>query len=218
MDDVWRTISLKICFYIRPDRWWWADWIRIALGCGFVVWAASHCPDRRLATFWAVRSGVRFHRHGRLPDRRELPLPPADPGLTLPDALASGVAGDSRRLRAGRASLAVRQPAVAQRKLGRRAVAHLELGRDSLGIGNHDLAFPIGFRGCVSWFRQNAGHSDWLWRSTRNTFLATFGIMVFCNIIRLFLAFKTPPMEMLDIHPVSIAMYLYPAHSCFHYY
>ena len=57
MDDVWRTINLQICFYIRPARWWWADWIRIALGCGFVVWAAAQCPDRRLATFWAAVLG-----------------------------------------------------------------------------------------------------------------------------------------------------------------
>ena len=57
MDDVWRTINLKICFYIRPARWWWSDWIRIALGCGFVVWTAAQCPVRRLATFWAAVLG-----------------------------------------------------------------------------------------------------------------------------------------------------------------
>ena len=133
MDDVWRTINLKICFYIRPARWWWSDWIRIALGCGFVVWTAAQCPRSSAGDILGSRSGVRPHRPDRLPDRRELPLPPADPGLTLPDALASGVAGDSRRLRAGRSSLAVRQPAVSQCKLGRRAAAHLELGRRSLG-------------------------------------------------------------------------------------
>src|SRR5208337_2573280 len=57
IDDFWRTINLKICFYIRPARWWWSDWIRIALGCGFTVWAAAQCPVRRLATFWAAVLG-----------------------------------------------------------------------------------------------------------------------------------------------------------------
>ena len=57
MDDVWRTITLQICFYIRPARWWWSDWIRITLGCGFVVWTAAQCRDRRLATFWAAVLG-----------------------------------------------------------------------------------------------------------------------------------------------------------------
>ena len=60
MDDVWRTINLKICFYIRPTRWLWADWIRIALGVRVRGWAASQCPDRRLATFWAAVLGSAF--------------------------------------------------------------------------------------------------------------------------------------------------------------
>ena len=112
MDDVWRTINLKTCFYIRPARWSWDDWIRITLGCGFTVWAAAALPRSAAVEILGIDSGVRPHRPDRLRDRRELPLPPADPGLTLPDALAAGVAGDSRWLRASRSSLEVRQPTV----------------------------------------------------------------------------------------------------------
>ncbi|MGA7495404.1 MAG: hypothetical protein WBX00_01630 [Isosphaeraceae bacterium] len=208
MDDVWRAISLKICFYIRPACWWWSDWIRIALECGLVVWTAAHCPVRRLATFWAAVLGsaligligslIAVNSHYLLliqtsPYRTlwllELLAIPAGYGLAA--HLWQCGSQQSRS-----ASLVV--------------VLLLTSKRDSgLWASVCMILLPLlGFAVLSRGFAKLARHSDWLWRSTQNAFLATSGLMLLFNLIQLAMLFGTEPPIVLELHPVLIAMHL----------
>src|SRR5208337_3764662 len=208
IDDFWRTINLKICFYIRPARWWWSDWIRIALGCGFTVWAAAQCPVRRLATFWAAVLGsaligligslIAVNSHYLLliqtsPYRTlwllELLAIPAGYGLAA--HLWQCGSQQSRS-----ASLVV--------------VLLLTLKWDSGLCASvcMILLSLVGFAVLSRGFAKLARHSDWLWRSTQNAFLATSGLMLLFNLIQLAMLFGTEPPIDMEHHPVLIAMHL----------
>ena len=177
MDDVWRTINLKICFYIRPARWWWSDWIRIALGCGFVVWTAAQCPDRRLATFWAaVLGSALIGLIGSLiaVNSHYLLLIQASPYRTLwlleLLAIPAGYGLAAHLWQCGSQQ---------SRSASLVVVLLLTLNWDqrSLGIGQYDLAPSAGIRGSVPWIRQDStctptGSGEAL----RNAFLRTSGI------------------------------------------
>ncbi len=208
MDGVWRTISLQICFYIRPARWRWSDWIRIALGCGFAVWTAAQCRGRRLATFWAaVLGSALFGLIGSLiaVNSHYLLLIQTSPYRTLwlLELLAIpagyGLAAHlwqcgSQRSRS--ASLVV--------------VLLLTLNWDSgLWASVCMILFSLlGFAVVCRGFAKLARHSDWLWRSTRNAFLASSGFMLLFNLIHLAMLFGTQPPIGMEHHPVLIAMHL----------
>jgi hypothetical protein len=207
MDDIWRTIYLKICFYIRPARWTWADWIRIALGCGFAVWAASQCPDRRLARFWAsVVASALIGLVGSLiaVNSHYLLLMQASPYRTLwlleLLAIPAGY---------GLAALLWQCGSQQSRSASLVVVLLLTLKWDSdLGVSASMillslLGFAVLCRGCDKIPR----HSDWLWRSTQNAFLATSGLMLLSNLIQLTM-FRTELSIDLESHPVLIAMHV----------
>jgi len=208
MDDLWRTIVLQMGFYIRPARWWWSDWIRIALGCGFIGWTAAHCPLRRVATFWAAVMGSAFigligsliavNSHYLLliqtsPYRTlwllELLAIPA--GYRLAAHLWQFGSPQSRS-----ASLLV--------------VLLLTLNWDSRLWASVSmiLLYLLGFAVVWRGFAKLARHSDWLWRSIQSTFLASSGFMLLFNLIQLATVFETEPSIGLELHPALIAMYL----------
>jgi hypothetical protein len=208
MDDVWRTINLKICFYIRPARWWWSDWIRIALECGLVVWTAAHCPVRRLATFWAaVLGSALIGLIGSLiaVNSHYLLLIQASPYRTLwlleLLAIPAGY-----RLAAHLWKCGSQQ----SRSASLVVVLLLTLNWDSgLWASVCMILLPLlGFAVLSRGFAKLARHSDWLWRSTQNAFLATSGLMLLFNLIQLAMLFGTEPPIELELHPVLIAMHL----------
>jgi len=208
MDDVWRAISLKICFYIRPARWWWSDWIRIALGCGFTVWAAAQCPERRLATFWAaVLGSALIGLIGSLiaVNSHYLLLIQASPYRTLwlleLLAIPAGY-----RLAAHLWKCGSQQ----SRSASLVVVLLLTLNWDS-GLWESvcmSLLSLLGFAVVCRGLARLPLHSDWLWRSTQNSFLATSGLMLLFNLIQLAMLFGTEPPIVLELHPVLIAMHL----------
>ncbi len=207
MDDVWRTIHLKICFYILPACWWWSDWIRIALGCAFTVWAAAQCPVRRLATFWAaVLGSALIGLIGSLiaVNSHYLLLIQTSPYRTLwlLELLAIlagyGLAaqlwqGGSQRSRS--ASLVVVLLLTLKWNTGLGASACMTL----LSL----LGFAVLYRG----FAKLARHPDWLWRSTQSSFLATVGLMFLFNLFQFATLLRTEPLVELELHPVLLAMH-----------
>jgi hypothetical protein len=208
MDDVWHTITLQICFYIRPVRWWWSDWIRIALGCGFVVWTAAQCRDRRLATFWAaVLGSALIGLIGSLiaVNSHYLLLIQTSPYRTLwlLELLA---------IPAGYGLAAHLWQCGSQQSRSTSLVIVLlltlnwagDLGASASMILLSLLVFAVVSRG----FAKLARHSDWFWRSTQNAFLASSGFMLLFNLIHLAMLFGTEPPIGLEHHPVLIAMHL----------
>jgi len=208
MDDVWRTITLQICFYIRPARWWWSDWIRIALGCGFVVWTAAQCRDRRLATFWAaVLGSALIGLIGSLiaVNSHYLLLIQASPYRTLwlleLLAIPAGYGLTAHLWQCGsqqsRSACLVIVLLLTLNWAG-------DLGASASMILLSLLVFAVVSRG----FAKSARHSDWLWRSTQNAFLASSGFMLLFNLIHFVMLFRTEPPIGLEHHPVLIAMHL----------
>ena len=209
MDDVWRTISLKICFYIRPDRWWWADWIRITLGCGFVGWAASHCPDRRLATFWQSVLGSAFiGMVGCLiaVNSHYLLLIQASPYRTLwlleLLALPAGY---------GLAAHLWQRGSQQSRSASLVVVLLLTLNWDGdlWAYSSMILISLLGFAVLCRGFARIPRNPDWLWRSTQTTFIIVCSLMFILNVIQLIVALRAQPFDDFGIHPASIAMNAY---------
>jgi hypothetical protein len=211
MDDVWRTITLQICFYIRPARWKLDDWVRVAAGCAFVVKAASQCRDGRLATFWtAVLGSALIGLIGSLiaVNSHYLLLIQTSPYRTLwlleLLAIPAGYGLAAHLWQCGSqqsrtASLVVVLLLTLKWDSGLWAsVCMILLSLLSL------LGFAVLSRG----FAKLARHSDWLWRSTQNAFLATSGLMLLFNLIQLAMLFGTEPPIELELHPVLIAMHL----------
>jgi hypothetical protein len=207
MDDVWRTINSKICFYIRPARWWWSDWIRIALGCGFTIWAAAQCPERRLATFWAaVLGSALIGLIGSLiaVNSHYLLLIQASPYRTLwlLELLA---------IPAGYRLAAHLWHCGSQRSrsasLGVVLLLTLKWDSDLLASASMILLALLGFAVLCRGLAKLALHSDWLWRSTRNAFLGISGTMVFYNGFRLASQLRAQPIPGFEIHPALMAMY-----------
>src|SRR5271157_5859248 len=206
MDDVWRTINLKICFYIRPARWWWSDWIRIALGCGFAVWAAAQCRDRRLATFWAaVLGSALIGLIGSLiaVNSHYLLLIQTSPFRTLwlleLLAIPAGYGMAARLWQCG---------GHRSRSAGVVVVLLLTLKWDSdlLAWASMTLLSLLGFAVLSRGFAKVPRTSDWLWRSTRFVFLATIGCMLVYNILDVCDQFRIKPSFDLEMLPASTVM------------
>ncbi len=205
MDDVWRTINLKICFYIRPARWSWDDWIRIAVGCGITVWAAWHCADRRQSRFWAsvlasaliglIGSVIAVNSHYLL-------LIQASPYRTLwlLELLA---------IPAGYGLAAHLWECGSQRSRSASLVAVLlltfnwnrELWASACMILLPLLGFAVLFHG----FSRAPRDPDWLWQSTRNTFLCTSLSLAGFSVLKVVAVFCAQPLGDFNIHPASIA-------------
>src|SRR5204862_5400385 len=50
MDDEWRTVNLRVCFFIRPETWNWSDWWTIGLAFAAGL-AGVYCIAREQARF-----------------------------------------------------------------------------------------------------------------------------------------------------------------------
>jgi hypothetical protein len=208
MDDLWRTIVLPLGFYIRPTRWWWSDWIRIALGCGLIGWTAAHCPVRRVATFWVAVMGSAFiGLIGSLiaVNSHYLLLIQASPYRTLwlleLLAIPSGYGLAAYLWQLGRPQ---------SRSASLLVVLLLTLNWDSSLWASVTmillslLGFAVLWRGCAKLAR----HSDWLWRSIQSTFLASSGLMLLFNLIQLAMVFGTEPPIEFELHPALLARYV----------
>jgi len=209
MDDVWRTINLQMCFYIRPARWSWDDWVRIALGSGLTVWAASHSPDRRQGTFWAavlasafiglIGSLIAVNSHYFLliqasPYRTlwllELLAVPAGYGL----AACLWNCG-SQPYRSASLVVVLLLTFDWDRHLWASACLFL------LAL----LGFAVLFRG-ISRAPRDPG---WLWLSTRSAFLCTSLVLAGFSVVKLADWFRARPSGDFDVHPASIATNVY---------
>jgi hypothetical protein len=206
MDEVWRTINLKICFYIRPARWWWSDWIRIALGCGFVVWTTAQCPVRRLATFWAaVLGSALIGLIGSLiaVNSHYLLLIQASPYRTLwlleLLAIPAGY-GLAAHLwqRGGHQSRSASLVVV--------LLLNLSWNHDLWASTSMILLPLLGFAVLFRGFTRIPRDPDWLYRSTCGTFVCASVILGILSLIRFIDLSRAQPSGDYDIHPVSIAM------------
>ena len=205
MDDVWRAINLKICFYIRPARWWWSDWIRIALGCGFVVWTTARCPVRRLATFWAaVLGSALIGLIGSLiaVNSHYLLLIQASPYRTLwlleLLAIPAGYGLAAHLWQCGSQQ---------SRSASLVVVLLLTLNWDS-GLWASVcmiLLALLGFAVLFHGFSRAPRDPGWLWQSTQNTFLCTSLSLAGFSVLKVVAVFCAQPLGDFNIHPASIA-------------
>ena len=210
MDDVWRTINLKICFYIRPARWSWDDWIRITVGCGITVWAAWHCADRRQSRFWAsvlasaliglIGSVIAVNSHYLL-------LIQASPYRTLwlLELLA---------IPAGYGLAAHLWQCGSQQSRSASLVVVLLLTLNWDGdlwvYSSMILICVVGFAVLCRGYAKIPRHSDWLWQGTGYAFLGAFALMLLSNVVQLAIVYRTRTPGEYGCHPASMAM---SAHS-----
>jgi hypothetical protein len=207
MDDVWRTINLQICFYVRPARWTWDDWIRIAVGCAFVLAAASQCIDRSLGKLWvAILASALIGLVGSLiaVDSHFLLLIQASPYRTLwlleLLAIPAGYGLAAQLWKRG-------SPISHSASLFVLLLVTLRWNCDLFVLASMILLLLLGFAALYRGFAKPPRIADWLWRSTVNAFLATSGIMLLYNVIRLTTELRAYPSIEWGIHPASIAMY-----------
>ncbi len=214
MDDNWRAITLRICYFIRPDQWTPEDWMRLAVDCGLLV-AGAFTFARHCARFlWAVLAAgsiglawscVAVETHYLLliqtsPYRMLWVLE----FLAIPlGVMAVADLWQRGTVRARAGSLALLLLLTHEWMSLELNAVFLFLLAGSFGV------FVVWHRG----LRRRVVKPDWMWLAARHTFLTACGLLVVYGVLVLGIVFTAPPTPEIWCDPASVSRMLGPVFS-----